>query len=153
MPEPRAELGELWRSVNREILERLREAFRGCDLHFGVLFVLRSIHRQPGVTVGELTRQSGMVKSQVSKLVDQLVRRGYVRKESDPADQRLVRVYGTESGGATMAEMEERARHAWAGVMDAVPVDQLVDIERGVRILLTALEKANAKVTEDDQTI
>lgn len=146
MPGPRAEISELWRTANREIHDRFRQAFRGCELPFGALILLRHINQQPGVPVSELARQSGTVKSHVSKMVEQLVRQGYVEKRTDPADQRLVRVYVTQSAADTMAEMEARAQDAWSGVVAEVPEGQLADVARGLRILVAALEKANGKV-------
>ena len=151
MPEPRVEVGELWRSVNREIHEHFRQAFRGSDLPFGVLFLLRHVDRQPGVTVSELARQAGIVKSHVSKMMEQLFRQGYVEKRADQADQRLVRVYVTQSGRRSMAEMEACAQDAWSSVMDEVPEARMEDVVRGLRILLSALEKSNGKMNKESQ--
>ena len=149
MPGQRTEVGELWRKINKDIHHRFRDAFRGCDLPFGGLLLLRHIGRQPGVTVGELARRSGMVKSHVSKMLEQLVRQGYVERRADPADKRLVRAYVTQSATDRMAEMEARAQDAWSAVMDEVPEAQLEDVARGLRILLAALETANGKVNGD----
>lgn len=146
MPGPRAEISELWRTASREIHDRFRQAFRGCEIPFGALILLRHIDRQPGVAVNELARQSGIVKSHVSKMVEQLVRQGYVEKRTDPADQRLVRVYVTQSAADSMAEMETRAHGVWSAVLDEVPEGQLADVARGLRIVVAALEKANGKV-------
>lgn len=99
------------------------------------------------MTIGELARRSGTVKSHVSKMMEQLVRQGYVEKRTDPADQRLVRVYVTRS--AAVAEMETRAREAWSGVVDEIPEAQLEQVVRGLRILLAALEQANGKANQD----
>jgi len=145
MPDPRTEIGELWRSVNREMHERFRQAFQGCDLPFGTLILLRVIKGEPGITVGELARRSGMVKSQVSKLVEQLVQQGHVQKQADPSDQRLVRITPVATATGSLAEMEARARAAWAAVVDEVPDAQLADVARGLQILLTALAKAQEK--------
>lgn len=119
----------------------------GSDLPFGALIRLRHIAVEPGVTIGELARRSGTVKSHVSKMMEQLVRQGYVEKRTDPADQRLVRVYVTRS--AAVAEMETRAREAWSGVVDEIPEAQLEQVVRGLRILLAALEQANGKANQD----
>lgn len=145
MPGHRAEIGELWRAVNRGLHDRFRQAFRGCGLPFSALILLRTVQQQPGVTIGELARQTGLVKSQVSKTVEQLVGQGFVEKRADPADQRLVRIYLPESGARGMGEMESRAQAALAGVMDAIPEDDLADVVRGLRILLAALDRANGK--------
>lgn len=149
MTASRSEIGELWRAVNREIHDRFRQAFRGSGMPFVALIFLRQISEQPGVTVSELARVTGMVKSHVSKTVEQLVRQGYVEKRSDPADQRLLRVYLTQSAVDYKANMEAQAMAAWSGVLDEVPEDQLTDVARGLRILLGALEKSKGRVNAD----
>lgn len=142
-PANRNEIGELWRRVNREIHDRFKEAFRDSDFHVGVLVMLRHIQMMPGVTVSELSRRSGMVKSHVSSMIEQLVRRGYVEKRPDPDDQRLVRVYVTKAAMDKLGELEARAQRAWAGVLDEVPEDELKHVMRGLEVLLAALDKSN----------
>ncbi len=145
MPESdaRTEIGELWRQVNRQMHDRFKQVFRDSDLPFGAMIALRHIQQMPGVTVSELARRSGVVKSHVSSMMDQLARRRYVEKRTDPEDQRLVRVYVAQGAVDQMAEMETRMREAWSGALDEVPDDQLEEVARGLRILLTALENAN----------
>jgi len=143
------EIGELWRSINRGIHEHFRQAFRGCDLPPGAWILLRHIEQQPGVTINELARRSGTVKSHVSKMMEQLVRQGYVEKRTDPADQRLVRVYATRSAAEAMAEMNGRANEAWAAVVAEIPKGQLAEVVRGLKILLEALEKSQRKATRE----
>lgn len=146
MPEPRVEFAELWRSVNREIHDHFRQAFRGSDLPFGTFMLLKHICRQPGVTVSELARQVGMVKSHISKKMEELVRQGYVEKRTDQADQRLVLVYVTAAGESRLSEMEACAKNVLAGIMDEVPEGEWEDVLRGLRTLRGALEKANSKM-------
>lgn len=144
MPDPSLdEVSTLWRSVNRLMHDRFRQAFQGCELHPGAMFLLRSISQEPGLTIAELTRRSGTVKSHVSKMADQLVSQGYVEKRADPADQRLTRIYATRAAADIVANVEERAGEAWAGVAKAIPADQREHVVRGLHVLLSALEKAN----------
>ncbi|HEY3365163.1 MAG TPA: MarR family transcriptional regulator [Symbiobacteriaceae bacterium] len=149
MPELRAEIGELWRSVHREMHERFKHAFRGQEMP-GALMFLRHIDLEPGATVSELARRSGMVKSHVSNMLEQLFRMGYIEKRSDPADQRLLRIYPTPAVAEIKAAMEARFKEVWAVVMDEIPEGQLADVARGFQILLAALEKANGKVNKDE---
>lgn len=145
----RAEVGELWRSVNRGVHEHFRQTFQEADLHFGAVHVLRYIKREPGVTVSELARRAGIAKSHVSKMIEQLCRRGYLEKRPDPSDQRLLHVHVTPAAADRVAEMEARGEAAWAGVMDQIPEGHLEDVARGLRILLTALEKSNARMSSE----
>lgn len=146
MPELRKEIGELWRDVNREVHERFRQAFRQSEMPVIALVLLRTIGHHPGVTIGELARRSGTVKSHVSKTVERLERQGFVEKRQDPEDQRLVRLFLTHLADELTAEMESRAMVVWSGITDAVPEGQLHDVMRGLRILRDALESSKEKV-------
>jgi DNA-binding MarR family transcriptional regulator len=142
--DPRTEIGELWRQVHHQLHERFRSAFRGSEMPPMFPILLRVIARTPGLTVSELARQSGTAKSHVSKMIDQMVQQGYVEKHSDPADQRLLRVCLTQTAAETMAEVEARMHVAWTEVMDAVPEGEVEILARSLRILLTAVQQANA---------
>ncbi|WP_019373176.1 MarR family winged helix-turn-helix transcriptional regulator [Melaminivora alkalimesophila] len=140
----RTEIPELWRQLNRQMHERFRATFRESDIQPHAFFMLRQITTNPGVTVSELARRVGMVKSHVSKTVDQLTRQGYLEKRADEADQRLVRLYATRSAQSLMAETEAIARRAWDEVLDRVAPEQLETVAEGLRILLSALEQSIA---------
>lgn len=148
MSDRRTEIGNLFRQSSRGVHDRLRQAFRGIDLPPMALFLIKHINQQPGVTVSELARNCGTVKSHCSNTVDQLVRQGYVEKRPDPADQRLLRVYMTQSGSGIMAELEARARTVWTEVLDGVPERELDEVARGLQILLAALESAKGPTAE-----
>lgn len=53
---------------------------------------------EEGFGMGELVRTLGLAKSSLTGLVDRSLRRGLVRRESDSADGRAVRVLLTEEG-------------------------------------------------------
>lgn len=146
MPELRGEIGQLWYSVNREVHDRLRQAFRESDIPIMGLILLRTIDHCPGVTVGELARRSGTVKSHVSKTVERLARQGYVDRRPDPDDQRLVRLFLTKASADIMGDMEARAKVVWSGITAGMEPEQLAEVTRGLRILLQALESTKEKV-------
>ena len=141
--EERRRIGELWRDVNKQIHDRFRHAFRQIDIPPTALILLRNLEKEPGLTVSELARRSGTVKSHVSKLVDQLVAQGFLEKQTDPSDQRLLRVFITETTRKAKAEMEARAHSLWAELMDQVSPAEMAQVEDGLRILLQALERSN----------
>ncbi len=140
----RTEISELWHQVNRRMHGLLHEAFRESDLPAPFFVLLREIAREPGITVSELARRVDLVKSHVSRTVDHLVQRGYVRKQSDPEDQRLARLYILPEAHARLHRTGEAVRAAWDAVVAGVPDEELATVERGLRILLDTLERHSA---------
>ncbi len=55
--------------------------------------VLVLLSRQDGQTVTDLARALSMGKSSLSGLIDRMVDRGFVRREKDVVDGRVVRIY------------------------------------------------------------
>jgi DNA-binding MarR family transcriptional regulator len=141
----RTEIGLLWHRLNRGMGEHFRQAFRGYDMHPGMLMFLRQIAKAPGITVSELARQTGMVKSHVSKTMDQLLEKGYIEKRPDADDHRLMRVYMTQASSELMAELEGKVKAVWDKIVCEVPEEQVAPALNGLQILLTALESANKK--------
>jgi len=60
--------------------------------------VLMVVGHGPGCTMGELASKLGIGVSAATGLVDRLVERGVLERESDPADRRAVRVRMSPAG-------------------------------------------------------
>ena len=69
---------------------------------FDVLAALRRSGEPYRASPGALVRDTGVTSGTMTNRVDRLVRRGLVRRESDPADRRSVRVELTPAGRATV---------------------------------------------------
>lgn len=152
MSDKRIAIGELWRKVNHGVHDRFRQAFKETEMPFSLLIMLRQISKHPGATVSEVARHTGMVKSHISKSVEQMVSQGLVEKRPDPQDQRLQRLYLTEGAQKTAAQMEAFAHRAWLQVVEEVSDEDLDQVQKGFQILLDALERTKAK-TDKDQLV
>lgn len=87
-------------------------------------------------TITELADWVNISSPGVTQMIDKLQARGYVRRESQERDQRLVRVVITSAGSAVLAEAER----AFAERVDAL-MAPLGPRER--EALLVLLEKMN----------
>lgn len=113
------------------------------------LILLRQIHEEPGVTISELARRSRTVKSHVSKLIDQLLQQGFLEKRSDPADQRIFRIYITQAAIDHKKAMEARIQVHWSQVLSDLPEAELEQVTQGLRILLDALGRSRGSTNTD----
>lgn len=144
LPSLRKEISLLWHRVNQEMRSLLSDVFRESAVPPPVFFMLREIVREPGITVSELARRVALVKSYVSRSVDLLVHRGYVRKEPDPLDQRLIRLYATPAAGPAVRRTDRKLCSAWEDVVAGLPEEDLATVEQGLRILLQTLQRNSA---------
>jgi DNA-binding MarR family transcriptional regulator len=74
------------------------------------------------LTMGDLARRGGITEKTITGVIDRLERDGYVHRERDLADRRVVRVVLTEKGATEFREMravmEQRFR-IFLGFLDA----------------------------------
>lgn len=69
--------------------------------------ILHALNRKPKMTMAEIAAKIGRDKSTVTALVDKLVRLGYVTKERDTFDTRIVYVTLTGKGHELKPVFEE----------------------------------------------
>jgi DNA-binding MarR family transcriptional regulator len=134
------QVGELWRAINRVAHAGIRQAFRGSDLGPPAMFVLGQLSREPGLTINEIARRTGIAKSHISNTVNALARDAYVEKKPDEEDARLVRVYLAPAAQGLIADLEERSHEAWRGAVQKLSDKDRAAVLKSLRLLLDALE-------------
>ncbi len=102
--------------------------------------LLKILRHEPR-SLGELAGRHGVTPSTMSRSVDVLVRRGWVSRESDPADRRQVILQLTDAGRAAQAAMDQHAEDSLTRL-----IDELGDVEReklfdGLHALHALLER------------
>lgn len=139
---------EEWMHLLQEVARGLRDHLQEVCAEFGlpliIVAVLRQIDHEPGVTVSELARRSGIVKSHVSRTIEDLVQRGYVEKRPDPADQRLQRLHLTPAARDLLGRMRQAMRRRLAPVVEAVPAEAAAGLVRGLQALRAAMARVKA---------
>ncbi|MBC6462149.1 MarR family winged helix-turn-helix transcriptional regulator [Actinomadura sp. HBU206391] len=91
-------------------------------LHLGQELYLAQLWRADGLSSAELAARTGVSPPAVTKVVTGLERSGLVRRERDPADARLVRIWLTDAGRALREPITEiwyaAERDFWNGLSD-----------------------------------
>jgi DNA-binding MarR family transcriptional regulator len=80
--------------------------------------ILANLRREPGLSQQALAARCFTAKSHVSGLLSDLEQRGYVRRETDPADARAKRLY-LEPAGARLVERTAPVQAQVVAVMSA----------------------------------
>jgi DNA-binding MarR family transcriptional regulator len=137
----RAELEGMAEGIVRLRAEILRRRAGEGDLPTAELttpqaLALRTIVLEGPLRMGALADALGVSDATASRTVDALGARGFVRRESDPADARAVRVAATARGRREHARRRDRFVQALERFME-----ELSELER--RQLADALETVN----------
>ncbi len=93
-----------------------------------------------GLAQDELARQLALTKSTVSRLVDQLVERGWAERRADARDGRRRTVVLTDDGHATATAIAQRRSERMARLLERVPADQRGAVLAALDVLVEAAD-------------
>jgi DNA-binding MarR family transcriptional regulator len=92
-----------------DVLRLLRRDFHaratGLGLTPALTRLLFHVHRHPGARPSELAALLDVTPVTLGRMLDRLVRRGYVRRRADPADRRALRVQLAPRAEPLIAQM------------------------------------------------
>jgi DNA-binding MarR family transcriptional regulator len=101
-------LADTLAGLQRLIRRRLRGGTTAPRLRGAEVDLLRLVVGRPGIGVSEAAKDLYLAGNSVSTLVNQLVRNGYLVRETDPADRRAARLLPTEAAGARLSDWRRR---------------------------------------------
>jgi DNA-binding MarR family transcriptional regulator len=128
------------------IENRLQSASKRMEASLGITgpqrLVLRVVSRFPGLSAGELAHLVRLHPSTVTGILQRLVRKGLLARETDPGDSRRVRLYVRPEARPFTRRAHGTVEATIARVLKRVPLPQV----RHARLVLTAV----AEALEDD---
>ncbi|MQY36330.1 hypothetical protein SRB17_43290 [Streptomyces sp. RB17] len=139
------ELADALVRIQRLIRRRLRGGLSVPRLRGAEVELLRLVESRPGIGISDAARALHLAGNSVSTLVNQLVRGGYLLRETDPADRRAARLQLTATAEKRLDDWKRRraelvGRH----------VSRLDDTDREtLRAALPALRKLAAGLHEE----
>lgn len=92
------ELDELLRSTAYLMNQLTRKYAVEQGISIPRFWVLFNVSKCPGITMGELQNKMYLAPSSISGLVDSLVEDGFLLRDKDPADRRVVKLIITQEG-------------------------------------------------------
>jgi len=136
---PHEQLIDLLREVNRDMSKYVKEILNAHDIPVSSMIIARELRNEPGITISELSRRIDMAKSHISNLVRDLEERGWVEKQPDKTDQRILRLYLTPAIGGFLAELRQEIRAAIGELVADIPADRAHSLVEGLEDIKLAL--------------
>ena len=87
---------------------------------------------QDGLRLTDIAAQAGMTTQSMGELVDDLVAKGYLRRQEDPADRRAKRIYLTGKGHQAADAGEAATRTAEQQIQAALGARQYQQLRRNL---------------------
>jgi DNA-binding MarR family transcriptional regulator len=112
------------------------QPWMGLDITMPQFKVMLFLWHTGRARVGVLAEKLGIHLSNVTGILDRLVEAGFVCREEDAGDRRLVVSRLTPKGEAILAQLyDSRAAHV-AERLERIPAEELVVLKRGLQALL-----------------
>ncbi|ATW23716.1 MarR family winged helix-turn-helix transcriptional regulator [Candidatus Formimonas warabiya] len=143
-PRLRLQLMDLFEVVHIRLMEHNKEMLKRYNLPGTHLMILAQIEKEPGITVSELSRQSGLVKSYISTTIEELSFRGMVDKRPDKNDQRLTRIFLTDSGTDLWRNIRAYLEEQFTNLLNEIPDAQIESMLAGLTVLHDVLKKGKS---------
>ncbi len=135
-----------------DVLKKLRIVFRAaqrhslwiekqCGVNGAQLWMMQELHDQPGMRVGELASKLAIHQTTASNLIDALRKRGYIIKERDAADQRVVNLKLSEGGRQVLQDAPTPARGLLQEAILHLNDETLAQLDAGLQGMLSSIDK------------
>ncbi|MFH9607737.1 MarR family winged helix-turn-helix transcriptional regulator [Streptomyces sp. NPDC017448] len=108
-------------------------------------FVLEAEGAGTAATAGELARRANLTTGAITGVITRLERAGYVRRQSDPADRRRVRVAAEPAAAARLFEVYGPNYQRFAALFAEYGPDEIAVLadwfERATELMATSLDE------------
>ncbi|AKB78346.1 Transcriptional regulator, MarR family [Methanosarcina horonobensis HB-1 = JCM 15518] len=106
-----------------------------------VIMIIGSVKEIMPSTIGTYV---GMDRSSLSRMVDSLEEKGFVRRKNDPEDRRKVLISLTEKGERCYDFLNRKSEEMAAEILGLVEEQDLRDFEKGLETMLRVLRKIDS---------
>ncbi len=128
-----ARLDSLWSHITRKVsaeVNRQTQDAHDEPLTGAQLFTLRVLRKRGALTMSALADALGVTQSSANGLIERLVETGFVSRDRDSEDRRVVRVMLTSSGLERLRRGEERRARALATYFSVLDPEELALLVR-----------------------
>lgn len=138
-----------WFQEMHEILSRLTLAFvqlersgKCCHgLTLSQCHTLDLLSKRDGLSMNEISQQMGLAKSTVTRIVDTMVRKGWVERNRGRGDHRRVHIRLTAKGREMVAETDRSSREYVKLILNHIPSGRRAEVMESLRLMITSIEK------------
>ena len=103
-------------------------------------FVLSMLDKEDGISQGDMCQRFRLDPSRITRIGQALEREGMIRRERDPEDNRVVRVYLTEKGRGMLRHLPRLGEELGRRIHEALSNEELKELRRMLTVLARAMK-------------
>lgn len=138
--------GQLLLRTSKLARERMRTHLKQLGLHRGQGFILWRLSCEDGLAQGELARSLNITPATVSGALARMEQAGWVKRRSDPHDQRVTRVFLSEEGRKLQKKLAEAFRALEDELLAALTPDEETQLRETLEKLYVVLRGQHRQV-------
>ena len=100
-------------------------------LHFGIMEILN----EKDMTVTELTKMTSMSKSQMTAVIDKLVKLEVLERHPDEKDRRVINIVLTEHGRIILREVRRKIKNNIKQILSSLTPEELANMSSALKTL------------------
>ena len=143
------QLAELLHDINRGMGKYARDIFAANDLPFSLFMISKHIKAEPGITVSEMARRTGIAKSHISNQIRKLEERGWVEKRLDVNDQRIIRLHLSKEGSSKMVVMRNKIRQQFSSLLSEIPPQRAEELASDLAEIKIIIDKHREEIAPE----
>lgn len=143
------EIVKLQRKVDRARRQYELDVWMGLPLTMAQLKSLFFISNQGSTNSGKLAAALGVTPTNVTGIIDRLVKQGLVSRTEDMQDRRVLLLQATGTGEKLVAKLRERRRSYLSEVLARLSVDELATLAQGINLLARAAEAREGETKDE----
>jgi len=103
--------------------------------------ILNAVYHNPGVSQTDLARACLKDKTNVTRILDLLVKKGYVVRNTDINDRRIYSITLTDSGESVLEQLVTISDNANKTFISDLKKDDYLELVRKLKIITSSIEK------------
>jgi len=143
-------ISEIMQSLRR-IIKSLQNYSQTVYSNFGItgpqLWVLKAIYQNGSISLGELSEEMYLHPSTITGAVDRLEKKGYVLRNRNGDDRRVVKVRLTPKGNRLTKKAPKPIQGRMIYGLRKLKKEELFSIYKSIQKLVEIMEAQNVKVT------
>lgn len=117
-------LNEIMPVISREFLKHQTGEFFKAKITMPQFVVLDVLHSHPESKMTDLARFINVTTAAVTGIIDRLVRDGYVKRQADVRDRRIIKVSLTARGASMVRKMMEHRKKVTSKIFGVITEEE-----------------------------
>lgn len=136
------DIGELLQKAVRTFQIFERDQIRVHGFTSSQCYIVLEIYKHETLSVNEISEKMCLEISTITRIMNNLVRDGFVLRKKSIYDKRVVEAVLTDSGKEVALKLQKSIANYYKDVISNLPRGHVREVMSAVELLVTALEKA-----------